>query len=97
MSDKRSIAELMQAVGDDPELAAKFVDAATADEVVTIAADLGFDVTAEEVETAGTEMTTREVSEAELAGITGAGTASSMVAQTCPTGQCVSMYGIGCS
>ena len=97
MSENKNIAELMSAAGDDPELAAKFVDAATADEVVAIAAELGFDVTAEEVEAAGVEMTTREVSEAELAGITGAGTASSMVAQTCPTGGCQSMYGIGCS
>lgn len=97
MSEKKTIAELMQAAGNDPDLAAKFVDAATADEVVAIAADLGFDVSVEEVEAAGVEINTREVSEAELAGVTGAGTASSLVAQTCPTGQCQSMYGIGCS
>jgi len=97
MSENKTIADLLQAAGDDPELAAKFVDAATADEVVAIAAELGFDVTAEEVEAAGVEMTTREVSEAELAGVSGAGMTASMVAQTCPTGGCVSMYGIGCS
>lgn len=97
MSEKKAIADLMQAAGGDPELAAKFADAATADEVVAIAADLGFDVTADEVEAAGRDMLTRDVSEAELAGVTGAGTANSMVAQTCATGSCVSMYGIGCS
>ena len=34
MPDKKSITELMKAAGDDPELAAKFADAATTDEVV---------------------------------------------------------------
>ena len=96
MSENKSMAEMMKAVGDDPAVAAKFVDAATAEEVVAIAAELGFDVSAEEVEAAGADMGTREISEAELAGVTGAGTASSLVAQTCPTGQCQSMYGIGC-
>ena len=98
MSEKKGISELITIAGDDPDFAAQFAKAATADEVVAIAAELGFDVTAEEVQAAAAEMSTREVSETELASLAGGGLGASINA--CDGGaQLVTrstMYGAGC-
>lgn len=64
---------LLAAVAADPQVAAKFTDVASADEAVAVAATLGFEVTAEEVEAVGAAVQAGELSDAELAAVSGAG------------------------
>lgn len=89
------LSALLAAVAADPQVAGLFTGAATADEVVSTAAGLGFDVTAAEVEAFGSTTVTRELSDAELAGVAGGGSPS-LDPMLCPTGRCQSMYGLGC-
>lgn len=85
---------LLEAAVADREIAARFADAATAEQAVQVAADLGFEVTAEEIEAAGAHVG-GQLSEAELAGVAGGGSPS-LDPMLCPTGQCQSLYGLGC-
>jgi predicted ribosomally synthesized peptide with nif11-like leader len=89
------LSALVAAATADAAVAARFTQAATADEVVAIAASLGYDVTVEEVEAFGSVTVTRELSDAELAGVAGGGSPS-LDPMLCPTGHCQSMYGLGC-
>ena len=89
------LSALVAAATVDPTVAARFTTAATADQVVSIAAELGYDVTMDEVEEFGSVTVARELSDAELAGVAGGGSPS-LDPMLCPTGHCQSMYGLGC-
>ena len=62
---------LVAAATADPAVAARFAGAADAEAIVAIAAELGYDVTTQEVTDAASERNTRDVSDAELAGVAG--------------------------
>lgn len=87
---------LLQAATTNPAVAARFAGATTAEDAAGIAAELGFDVTAQEIDRAGEHYSDGELSEAELAGVAGGGSPS-LDPMLCPTGHCQSMYGLGCS
>lgn len=87
---------LLHAASTNPEVATRFAGAVTAEDAAQIAADLGFDVTAQEIDRAGEHFSDGELSEAELAGVSGGGSPS-LDPMLCPTGHCQSMYGLGCS
>lgn len=89
------MAALLSAAASNRDIASAFVTAATAEDVVAIARDLGYTITAEEVNAAGTAVTTGALSDAELAEIAGGGSPS-LDPMLCPTGHCQSMYGLGC-
>ena len=95
MSDQQ-LAALLDAAAADPAVAARFATVRTSHEAASVAADLGYDVTAAELEAAGTDMRSRELSDAELAGAAGGGSPS-LDPMLCPTGHCQSLYGLGCA
>lgn len=86
---------LLSEVSRDKALAARFTEVSTAQEAAEVATKLGFDVTAEEIESAGAHRGADELSDAELAGVAGGGSPS-LDPMLCPTGHCQSMYGLGC-
>jgi predicted ribosomally synthesized peptide with nif11-like leader len=86
---------LLEAAAANREVAARFTEVTTAQQAAEVAADLGFDVTAEEIEAAGAHAAGGQLSDAELAGVAGGGSPS-LDPMLCPTGHCQSMYGLGC-
>jgi predicted ribosomally synthesized peptide with nif11-like leader len=85
---------LIAAVASNRDLANRFSKVSTSQEAAQVAALIGFEVTAEEIEAAG-RRSGGELSEAELAGVAGGGSPS-LDPMLCPTGQCQSLYGLGC-
>lgn len=86
---------LLASVTADPEAAKRLTAATTVADVVAIAADLGYEISADDVESAVTAMQGGEVSDTELAQVAGGGDPTSDPA-LCVTGHCHSQYGLAC-
>lgn len=91
----QQLAALVSAAAADPSVAARFADAPSATAAAAVAGELGFDVTAEELESLVHDGPVYELSDAELADAAGGGSPS-LDPMLCPTGHCQSMYGLGC-
>lgn len=76
---------LVAAVKTDPEVAQRFVKAQSVDEAVEVASELGYDVTAEELALAVQEVSSAELSEADLESVSGGGGQASVDPQFCST------------
>lgn len=78
------IRALRDAAAADPAITLRFAQASSAEEAVAMAADLGYDVTAEELSAAAADLHSSELSEAELEAVAGAQMTNPM--QTNPPG-----------
>ncbi|MEI6622277.1 MAG: Nif11-like leader peptide family RiPP precursor [Actinomycetes bacterium] len=58
---------LIAAASADPEVAARFAEVTSVEDVVAVAAELGFELSVDEVNAAGVEVAGDEVSDVELA------------------------------
>lgn len=68
---KKGIEALLAAAAADPAILQRFADVSTATDAVAVAAELGYDVTVEEVEAAATAQSETDLSDGELETISG--------------------------